>query len=1257
MAEDLTPTPIYTDMENIEETNVGIAAENEADSKQTEAESVVLETQENKKEDTDITSTSNPPIDTEKLPNEVPSWGPPEDDMLEEQQQQQATNASASAAPTNELKWETTEENNTLVKLENNDSSEKLITTTTSDLQSPAYTYSDSPSPYAPRTPMDIYENTGLTEYPNHEFAGCSSIEDYTILDKLGEGTFGEVHKGQHKSSGKIVALKRIIMHNEKEGIPITAIREIKILRQLNHTNVISLSDMAIQYATDAESTPSIYMVFPYMDHDLAGLLENPSVKFTPPQIKCYLKQLLEGTFYLHQQRILHRDLKAANLLINNQGILKIADFGLSRPMIEKSLTGCVVTRWYRPPELLLGERRYNTAIDMWAVGCVFAEMLRGAPILPGRSDMDQLDLIFKLCGSPNEKSMPGWQKLPGCRDLKPAIMYERKVVFEYQKYGTQAADLLDRLLVLNPAKRLTAFDALDHDYFWTDPMPADPKDLPAYEDSHEYDRRKHKHDDGRRSPYVDPESDPRVRKERNNMKRDRSRDHDRVTRRNQQLPTVSEDCVYYSLYFSFLESFSREQKEKEQQQYKYLQETNTIILSELQPFLKNYLWQKDPFQLRIDKEEKAADQLPSSSYYFLTGQTRFGDCIEDEWFIVFLLQKISLKLSDVVIHVSDNDGEFLLIESAMQLPNWLDPSNDQNRVFIHQGNLHIIPINETFKSKLSLEEGVNIVRNNPQITKADEAIQKLVFTRIAEYPQKATQIIHHARAHIPKAIVHVLYHRPQLVAAAVEAFYTRDQLAMKACYKMEKFPPSTSITTIVKMTKTLYAQLVSQRFHPPKPFKLPPPSEDAKAFKAAELGMKLACGFEILCTDSYYANSIVSLHTRVFDNVETYPFDLDPDWNAYQENLSKRGYYRGELPGSKLYKELYAFAKQQYLKDRSQRISSQDQYAHESPSPLGQINEIMELPMESDEVLASVNNEREDDDAWMNIDPRDFESMVNMMETDVNFGGSAKEKKNNDDENFENIVDLNKTVEDFEKFVDFEKSGLEGAEFLDEYSSDEDNSNNDSDQEGGDSMIDKDISFDPSEFLNALRRTLGVTNDEYQKMVNAKFKKTSKADQPISNQPITTIPSSSSTRPQSLPPDNSTSSSLSFTTATNETITTTSVTEIDDDTSIESYMDVMDTELASTKVAKSFVRDSKDIEKNLSGSNKDKDRIDKDEEEEDETFVPVNIELNTVTNLLASFKAQGGLPGPAGNIMGRLGVNVLPQDVDSDDDSNYDDG
>ncbi|RIA80944.1 kinase-like domain-containing protein [Glomus cerebriforme] len=349
-------------------------------------------------------------------------------------------------------------------------------------------------SPYRIKTPKNVQSYSPPHNcYPDHTFIGCSSITDYEIKDKLGEGTFGEVHKGIHKKTKNVVALKRILMHNEKEGIPITAIREIKILRQLSSPNVVTLSDMAFEYG-DKEDQPSIYMVFPYMDHDLAGLLENKDVKFAAPQVKCYLRQLLEGTFYLHQQKILHRDLKAANLLIDNNGILKIADFGLSRPIInDKSLTGCVVTRWYRSPELLLGAKRYTPAIDMWAIGqvfnhCVFGEMLKRQPILMGNSDLHQLEIIYKLCGTPTADTF----KDLGISDqqIEPEKELPRRIIAEFERYGVKAADLMDKLLVLDPRQRLNAFQALDHDYLWTDPLPADPKDLPQYESSHEYNRR-----------------------------------------------------------------------------------------------------------------------------------------------------------------------------------------------------------------------------------------------------------------------------------------------------------------------------------------------------------------------------------------------------------------------------------------------------------------------------------------------------------------------------------------------------------------------------------------------------------------------------------------------------------------------------------------------------------------------------------------------------------------------------------------------
>ncbi|KAF5390091.1 hypothetical protein D9757_003869 [Collybiopsis confluens] len=342
-------------------------------------------------------------------------------------------------------------------------------------------------------------------------FEGCGLKLDYEMTTKLGEGTFGEVHKAVRKSTGTHVALKRILMHNEKEGMPVTALREIKILKALRHECIIDILDMFVVHSTESEPM-SVYMVFPYMDHDLAGLLENERVKLTPSQIKLYMKQLLEGTEYMHRNHILHRDMKAANLLINNSGSLRIADFGLARafetqefkvaPYMtfdgrerkERKYTNCVVTRWYRPPELLLGARNYGGEVDMWGIGCVFGEMFNRRPILPGNSDVDQLDKIWNLCGTPNQYSWPNYDKLPGFEGMQRFTnTVSRRVKTTWESAGAETVDLLDKLLMCNPQDRITASQALEHDYFWTDPMPADPKNLPIYEPSHEFDKRSHR--------------------------------------------------------------------------------------------------------------------------------------------------------------------------------------------------------------------------------------------------------------------------------------------------------------------------------------------------------------------------------------------------------------------------------------------------------------------------------------------------------------------------------------------------------------------------------------------------------------------------------------------------------------------------------------------------------------------------------------------------------------------------------------------
>ena len=297
------------------------------------------------------------------------------------------------------------------------------------------------------------------------------------------------------KETMDIVALKKIRMDNEKEGFPITAIREIKILKKLRHRNVVDLKEIVTSKASASNGHKgSIYLVFEYMDHDLTGLAERPGMKFSVPQIKCYMKQLLMGLHYCHNNNILHRDIKGSNLLINNNGVLKLADFGLAKPITNENaqpLTNRVITLWYRPPELLLGATQYGQSVDMWSAGCIFAELIHGKPILPGKSEMEQMDIIFKLCGSPTPENWPDADKLPYAKHFKQKKTYPRRLREIFSQFTPSAKDLLEKFLTLDPAKRISAKDALMHDWFWEVPKPCEPEDLPRYEPSHEYQTKK----------------------------------------------------------------------------------------------------------------------------------------------------------------------------------------------------------------------------------------------------------------------------------------------------------------------------------------------------------------------------------------------------------------------------------------------------------------------------------------------------------------------------------------------------------------------------------------------------------------------------------------------------------------------------------------------------------------------------------------------------------------------------------------------
>ncbi|XP_044462442.1 probable serine/threonine-protein kinase At1g09600 isoform X2 [Mangifera indica] len=309
--------------------------------------------------------------------------------------------------------------------------------------------------------------------------------DSFEKLDKIGQGTYSSVYRARDLENNKLVALKKVRFANmDPESVRFMA-REIIILRRLDHPNVMKLEGLITSRVSG-----SIYLIFEYMEHDLTGLAAKSGVKFTEEQIKCYMQQLLRGLEHCHSRGILHRDIKGSNLLLDYNGNLKIGDFGLAtffQSPQKQPLTSRVVTLWYRPPELLLGSTEYGASVDLWSTGCILAELFVGKPIMPGRTEVEQLHKIFKLCGSPSEEY---WKrsKLPHATIFKPQHPYKRCVAETFKDFPSSALSLLEVLLATEPDVRGTATLALQSEFFTTKPLPCDPSSLPKYPPSKEFD-------------------------------------------------------------------------------------------------------------------------------------------------------------------------------------------------------------------------------------------------------------------------------------------------------------------------------------------------------------------------------------------------------------------------------------------------------------------------------------------------------------------------------------------------------------------------------------------------------------------------------------------------------------------------------------------------------------------------------------------------------------------------------------------------
>ncbi|KZF18869.1 SGT1-domain-containing protein [Xylona heveae TC161] len=468
----------------------------------------------------------------------------------------------------------------------------------------------------------------------------------------------------------------------------------------------------------------------------------------------------------------------------------------------------------------------------------------------------------------------------------------------------------------------------------------------------------------------------------------------------------LPEDCVEYTLFLADFEDKSLGQVRSSLQA---IQRAATELQKRL---LKGYIWQRDGFTLKYYHE------LGRS---FLKGRTNFGDSVEDEWLIVYILRELSKEFPSLLVRMTDSDGEFLLIEAANALPDWLNPENADNRVWLRNGKIYIIPLESpsqkaeegpSFPAQLSFEKALDIVQKRKQELYYSASLEEEAFYRLRNYPDQISNNFHSARILVPRNLAYILHERPALISPAVEAFYLRDPISLRPLQAEDDgdliFRPRDLVTISTKFTKVGFAQVKSQHFPAPATWvDAMPVNDDSRSASHAEIGMKISSGFEMLLRDT-----------------------LNQDKTSVRE--------------IKLLLEELSAGEDVLPSDRE--ISTWD--------------------------------DREDDEDWLDIDFRDFEEeLAGKSTTKDEENPDAHATSGNGFGDKTAQENLRKMVERFENFLNDDKAGAEGAQMPDDMDFDDDDDDESDIGSGGE---DKELSFNEEEFSRMMREMMGMPPDSH---------------------------------------------------------------------------------------------------------------------------------------------------------------------------------